>query len=164
MKTLYLIRHAKSSWDNPSLSDFARPLNKRGKNDAPFMGAVLMSKNIVPDQIISSSANRAISTARAIAEKVNFNTNDIIEDEKIYHADIIELLKVINALNNEWNTVFLFGHNPGFTYLAEYLSGEHYGSIPTTGIAGFQFEIEDWNAVSKNSGVNIFFDYPKNHY
>ena len=161
---MYLIRHAKSSWDNPSLNDFARPLNKRGSNDAPFMGEILLNIKIFPDQIISSSAKRAISTARLIASKIKYDLIDIIEDKKIYHADVNDLLAVINSFKKEWNNVFLFGHNPGLTYLAEYLTDEHYGNIPTTGIVGIQFEIDDWNSVSKNSGTSIFYDYPKSHY
>lgn len=163
MKKLYLIRHAKSSWEDPSLSDFARPLNSRGLKDAPLMAGLLKRKEILPDKIISSPAKRALSTAKIIAEELHFPLKDILKEESIYQGGINELTELVCKLDNQWTTVFVFGHNPGLSYLAEYLSGEHYGNIPTCGITAIEFNVDQWQEVSRSSGTNIFYEYPKKH-
>lgn len=163
MKKLYLIRHAKSSWDNPSLSDFARPLNPRGKRDAPLMANILNKKEIRPDKIVSSPAKRALSTAEVFALELDYPLNEIQKEEKIYHGSVNDLSECINSFEKSWKTVFLFGHNPGLTYFAEYLCGEHFGNIPTTGIVALEFHVDSWQEVSRNSGRNFFYDYPKKH-
>lgn len=164
MKYLYLIRHAKSSWDDHNLKDFDRPLNERGLNDAPLMGNVLRSTGIKVNKIISSPAKRAIDTAHIVAEKVAYPPGEILEDPNIYHSGLPELMKMICGFNEKWESVFFIGHNPGFTQLAEVLTSENFGNIPTCGIVGIELPIDRWMETSRGIGVNIFYDYPKKHY
>ncbi len=161
MKTLFLIRHAKSSWADVGMDDFDRPLNDRGKNNAPFMGKLLAKDKILPELMISSPAKRAITTARKIAEEISFPKNKIIEDKKIYEADVSTLLGIINHVDDNINSLFLFGHNPGFTDFLNYLTGENISNIPTCGIAEIRFDMYSWSEVSKESGKLVRFDYPK---
>ncbi len=162
MKTLYLVRHAKSSWKDSSLDDIERPLNKRGKRDAPFMGELLKEKGINPELIISSSAKRASKTAQAIAEQIGYPKKDIIFDEEIYEASSRELIDYIKQLDDKFNSVMLFGHNPGFTMLNNYLSKKYIDNIPTCGIVALEFN-NSWKDIGKNSAKYLFFDYPKKY-
>ncbi len=161
-KKLYIIRHAKSSWDSPTLKDFDRPLNERGLNDAPSMGRRLFNREVLPDLIISSEANRAQTTARLIAKEVNYPETNIQFTKDIYHASIKEMIQLINQIDSQYNTVFLFGHNPTFTELAEYIADEAYGTLPTCGIVGIELTVDRWELVSAACGQEIYFDYPKN--
>lgn len=163
MKELYIIRHAKSSWSSPSLKDFDRPLNDRGLFAAPEMGRRLVSKSIIPDCMISSPANRAISTAKLIANEY-LNTIEIIEESKLYHASISFLLGVVNEISKDQNKVFIVGHNPGVTDFAEYLSNQHFGNLPTAAVVGIRFEFDDWSLISGSTGDVIFYDFPKNQH
>ena len=133
MKHLYLIRHAKSSWSNPLLDDFERPLNQRGKTNAPFMAKVLLEKQIFPDFIFSSPAKRAKTTAEIFAEQLNF-TNDIAFEKSLYLTSTKTLLDILHRIPNTYNTVFLFGHNPELTQFANELNSTHIDNIPTSGI------------------------------
>ena len=162
MKTLYLIRHGKSSWANQSLQDFDRPLNHRGERDVPFMGKRLREYD-TPDLILSSSANRAISTARIIAGKVGYAEARILEDETMYLASEKTLLSIIREIDNQYKTVMLFGHNPGFTMLANDLTNYFVENIPTCGVFCITFNIERWQQVGLGNGTVAFFDYPKLH-
>jgi phosphohistidine phosphatase len=161
MKKLYLIRHAKSSWKDLTQGDFERPLNARGKLNAPFMGKQLQARGEEIDHFISSPAKRAISTARMVTNELG--KDNIQEEPRIYHASVTTLLNVINGLNNEWNSVALFGHNPGLTNLTEYLSGTDIHNMPTTGMVRIDFDSDDWALVSRQSGSLIWFDYPKRY-
>ncbi|MDN5200810.1 histidine phosphatase family protein [Fulvivirgaceae bacterium BMA10] len=161
MKTLYLVRHAKSSWDFPGLADFDRPLNGRGKRNAPEMGARLRSRSVKPDLLISSPAKRAYGTAKRIAEEIAYSKDKIQTNKLIYHGSEANLLEVIRSQNNNINSVMLFGHNPGFTDLANVLSDDWFDNIPTCGIVAIQFEIENWKEVQPKKGKVIFYDYPK---
>lgn len=161
MIRLYLIRHAKSSWKNTRLSDFDRPLNKGGKNDLPLMGNRLKRDLNIPNAIITSPANRACTTAKSIAEKLNFPVSQIIEEPQIYEASASTILNIVNQFNDQNKTYFVFGHNPGFTYLAEKLSGEYFGNIPTLGVVGIEFPFDSWQFVSAETGQCIYYNYPK---
>lgn len=160
MKTLYLIRHAKSSWDNENLSDFERPLSKRGLRDAPLMGKLLLSKEIYPDMILSSPANRAKSTAEVIKEEIGFK-KDIVFDDSIYHSSCANLLHTIKSLDDKHNIVFMLGHNPSFNSLSYKLSHKDIGNIPTCGIVGIKFNIQKWESL--DLGEMVIFEYPKKH-
>ncbi len=162
MKRLVLIRHAKSSWDNPRLDDFDRPLNKRGTRDAPMMGERLAKAGVKPDVIVSSPANRAITTARVIADAVGYDSAAIRQAEQIYEASIHDLLDVIHQLPDGADLAFMFGHNPGFTRLSYHLSGEDVDNIPTCGVFTIDFPVESWTAVKEDKGVFVSFDFPKN--
>lgn len=161
-RTLYLARHAKSSWKDSSLSDFERPLNKRGKNDAPAMGEILKERNVKPDLIISSPAKRAKKTACIIGEKIGYPEDKIVFNKDIYEASSRELLSIIHNLNGNINSVMLFGHNPAFTMLNNILGDKYIDNIPTCGVVALQFE-KSWNELNEKSGKLLFFEYPKLH-
>ena len=163
MKKLYLIRHAKSSWSNPGLSDFERPLNKRGLQDAAIMGKVLKQTLSKPDCVLTSSARRALETAEIIADKIGFPTKKVIIDERIYNAVTYDLLEIITELDDNSDTVVLFGHNPGMTNLANLLNDVEIDNIPTCGIFAIEFNTKTWRKISEKSGSFISFDYPKNY-
>lgn len=161
MKTLFLIRHAKSSWDNPSLKDFDRPLNKRGFRDAPFMARMLAKKMSAPDKLVSSPAKRAFTTATYFAEAFGIHGDDIHQDVAIYEAYTTELLYIINRLDPSWDTVCLFGHNPGFTNLANQFTDEVIPNIPTCGIVQISGAIKDWQDFRPDKVALRAFYYPK---
>jgi len=160
MKTLYLVRHAKSSWKNQGLTDFDRPLNKRGKRDAPLMGEVLNDKKINPDFIISSSAKRAKKTATEIAAKIGFPLKKISFNDEIYEASMSTLMGLLKKLNDKYESVMIFGHNPGLTVLNNHISKHYIDNIPTCGIVALQFN-KKWSELDKNSCGHIFFEHPK---
>lgn len=161
MKKLYIIRHAKSSWKNMELEDFDRPLNKRGKENAPLMGIRLKVKKVVPDLILSSPALRARSTANILAKKVKFK-KDILYNKDIYEASTTTLHKMLTRIEDENDVVFLIGHNPGLNMLVEkYVN--FYENIPTCGIVEIEFDCEKWLDISHYNAKFISFDYPKKH-
>jgi phosphohistidine phosphatase len=163
MKRLYLIRHAKSSWAEPGLPDFERPLNGRGKTDAPFMGRRLADHGVRPDLIVSSPAKRARKTARCIAEAVGFARDSIRFDETIYEAEVPSLLGAIARVPAECETLFFVGHNFGISDLAAWLLGRDIGVLPTCGIVGIEFDGLSWPDLSEGSGRLLFVDFPKKH-
>jgi len=162
MKRLTLVRHAKSSWKDESLRDFDRPLNKRGKHDAPMMGARLAQRKLKPDLIVSSPAKRAIRTARVIADAIGYPRKQISEQNSIYEASHDALLEMIQEFDDTFQHMMLFGHNPAFTYLAKSLIHEHIENVPTCGIVCIDFDVGSWSAVDHGKGQLVFFDYPKN--
>jgi len=163
VKTLFIIRHAKSSWDASNVDDFDRPLNERGKRDAPRMGKRFKEKDIHPDLMVSSPAKRALSTAKKIAEVLKYKKDDIKSDRRLYHADEETILTVIRELKDNRNVVMLFGHNPGLTEFVNSLmdGSQDIDNIPTCGVVAFQFSIEHWTEIDWGKGKMLFFDYPK---
>ena len=159
---LILVRHAKSSWDDAGLQDFDRPLNKRGLKNAPEMGKRFANRNLDVDAIISSPANRAITTAELIANEISFDKKDIIQNSEIYEADLSTLVNVVTGIDDKFNHVILVGHNPSFTYLCNYLSDAQLANMPTCSMAHIKFKVETWNDITKHSGELIEFDFPKN--
>lgn len=159
-KQLLLVRHGKSDWGNLDLKDFDRPLNKRGKENAPEMAERLVQRGFKFDLIVSSPAKRAKSTAKFFAEA--YQVDDIQYEESIYEANTTALLKVINGLDDSAETVIMFGHNPGFTDLANELSDADIYNIPTAGMVLMSFPFDSWKMVSRGRGELVFFDYPKN--
>lgn len=163
MKTLYLIRHAKSSWDFPNLSDFERPLNERGQRDAPFMGKLLSERIKSPQIIYSSPAKRAITTAEIIAEFLGYDVNSIIKNENIYEAAVSDLMRIINNNSDEYSSLMLFGHNPGFTLISNYLADKKITNLPTCGFVQIDFNLNSWNNIEGSSGNLMHFEYPKKY-
>lgn len=161
MKTLYVIRHAKSSWDDPTLTDFERPLNNRGKKDAPEMAKRLEKRNVMPDLLLSSPAERAITTCKAIAEKIQYPLSKIKTDKNLYHAEDAEILRIIQGLDNTYSCVWIFGHNPGLTDFVNLVADAGIDNIPTAGVVACSLTINSWDEAGKKNGSVIFFDYPK---
>jgi phosphohistidine phosphatase len=163
-KNLFLIRHAKSSWEYPELRDHDRPLNKRGKRDAPLMAKVLKKEKIKPDLILSSSAVRAFEFAKVIADELGYKKNKIEVREELYMASENDLLKTVKSISDSCEIVFLVGHNPEITNFANSLSDYKTENIPTSGIFIIGFEIEKWSEVDFGKGKFIAFEYPKKYY
>jgi phosphohistidine phosphatase len=160
-KSLYLVRHAKSDWSIPGRADFDRDLNSRGMMDAPQMGRKLYDMGVLPELIISSPAVRARKTAEFIAEQLKYETEKIDFKEDIYEASLRTMLSIINQFSNSYNNIMLFGHNPGFTYLAEYLTKENLEDIPTCGVVYIDFAVDGWNEISGGSGSMKWLISPK---
>jgi len=161
MKHLFLNRHAKSDWAQTGLSDAKRPLNDRGLRDAPMMGNRLAERKENIELIVSSPATRALTTAVIIAEHILYPIEKIVQEPRIYEARVNDLLKIVNDLDNKYDSVILFGHNPGFTDFADYLTGAGILNIPTCGICKITFDISYWDEVSAHSGNMDYFDFPK---
>lgn len=165
MKVVYFVRHAKSSWSDMSLKDFDRPLNKRGKRDAPFMAQKLKEFGVQPDAIISSPANRAITTARHFAAALDIKPKKIIQEEGIYEAWGQAVIKIIQALPNQLETILVFGHNPAFTMIANSFSGgRDIDNVPTCGIVKVEATIDHWNDFEGATGKVKDFYYPKQYF
>jgi len=163
MKTLYLIRHAKSDWSDESLSDFDRPLNKRGVKDAPLMGSKLLERGILPNLILSSPALRAKTTAHAIAQALSYPTDSIRYIHALYASDAQTILSIIRDVSASVETLFLFGHNPEITECANFITGGDIDNIPTCGVVAIQLKNDSWESIGRNSADIIEFDFPKKY-
>ncbi|MBX2963786.1 MAG: histidine phosphatase family protein [Cyclobacteriaceae bacterium] len=163
MKTLIIVRHAKSSWDNPTLSDFNRPLNDRGLHDAPRMAKRFKEKELIPERLISSPAKRAHDTAIIIAGIIGYPETSIIQNKKLYHAEEDEILDVVQGFPEPDDVIMLFGHNPGLTDFANRLMDIHIDNIPTCGVAASSIAVDRWKEVNWSTAKLLFFDYPKLH-
>jgi phosphohistidine phosphatase len=161
VKTLYIIRHAKSSWVDVGLRDFDRPLSERGEKDAPRMGKRLKERAVVPDLLLSSPAKRAIKTGKFIAKALDYPKEKIVQDKRLYHADADAILAILSTMNDAHDTVLLFGHNPGLTEFANMLLNQTIMNIPTTGVVAGRLSIVSWKNVKPGCGKMIFFDFPK---
>ncbi len=162
MKNIILVRHAKSSWSNMALADHDRPLNERGKHNAPEMGKRLNKKRIQPDLLLSSTAKRARATAKKIAKEIDYPKEKIQTTKMLFHADGGNIIEVIKSLDDSLNTVMIFGHNPGFTTCSNALTGGAISNIPTCGVASIELHVQSWSETSPGLGMLLFFDYPKN--
>jgi len=163
MKQLFLVRHAKSSWKDTSLTDFERPLNKRGKRDAPFMGKLFYEMNIKPDLIISSTAVRAYTTAKTVAENIGYPVEKIEATKFLYECNSNELIDFIRSVDNKINSLMIFGHNPTLTLTHNYLSDKRIDNIPTCALAAIEFYTDNWKKIEIGSGRNFLFEYPKKY-
>ena len=161
MKDLILVRHAKSSWRDPSLDDHSRPLNKRGKRDAPEMGDRLARRGYDPHLLISSSAVRAVETARTIAGKLGYSRKRIRVEKLLYLSGVDVLLEVIRGVDATVQTLMLFGHNPGFTDLANLLGPRDIFNMPTCGVLHLRYDTATWNEIGQVAGEEVFYDFPK---
>ncbi len=163
MRTLYITRHAKSSWDDPRADDFHRPLNDRGQRDAPFMAQVFSSRNEPVDLLMSSTAVRALSTAHLFAKSMGKERSAVQEDRLMYLADLPTLIKRVEQLPDSAKRVMLFGHNPGLSELVEYLGDADLGEIPTCAIVRIDLPIDSWAEASMGLGSVVWSDFPKRH-
>lgn len=162
MKTLILIRHAKSSWGEPGLIDSERPLNDRGKKDAPEMAKRLKKKELKIDLLLTSSAKRAKKTAKLFAEELKINKDEILEQEELYGATNVEFQAVVGSIKDRYDTVAVFSHNPGITDYANQLTSVRIDNMPTCSIFAVQADVTKWEEFTKAEKSFLFFDYPKN--
>ncbi|MGB3223782.1 MAG: histidine phosphatase family protein [Desulforhopalus sp.] len=162
MQRLYLIRHAKSSWSNPDLDDFARPLNKRGKVDCSEMAARLGRAGIRPDLIAASPAKRAKKTAICMAKGTGYDKDSICYYDELYLGTVSYHLQLIEELFSGVDVLFLVGHNNTMTELAEYLTGARFGNVPTCGIIAVEYADPQKFSADAGAGKILFFDFPKN--
>jgi phosphohistidine phosphatase len=161
MKTLYIVRHAKSSWDHDGLSDFERPLNQRGHKDAPMMGTRLKHRQAVPAVIRASAANRAITTARLIAEELGYPLDRIEVDAGMYGAGPSDILAIVRELPENAEEAMLVGHNPTMQILAHRLGGFTGDNLPTCGICCIDIEAASWQEAASSTGRIRYYEYPK---
>lgn len=159
-KRLNLLRHAKSDWEDPSMPDFDRPLSKRGKRDAPNMGARMHAKQITPRLFISSTALRARTTAQLVMAELGLSARLILA-ENLYLASAHEMLEILCAHGSGYDDVVLVGHNPGITDLANRISDAQIDNIPTCGWFALEAAIQNWEELRTTKGNFTFFDYPK---
>ena len=162
MKRVVIVRHAKAvpyGYD----ADFERELTGRGEKDAGNIGRELNRKVIVPDLMISSPAARALKTAQIFAENLGFEISRIQEKMAIYDGlTTAEFLAIIHQLPENVQTVFFFGHNPGFHYLVSNLLTEFWGEMPTCSTVGIDFDVENWSEIEARTGKTAFHFVPKN--
>ena len=161
-KILFLVRHAKSSWKDPSLNDHDRSLNKRGEQNAPLMAARLRKRGIIPKIIFSSTANRAVTTSKIFAQEIGIRENQINYQRQLYHASVQDLITIIKAISDKFDSVMLCGHNPGFTELAYYEWNLPVHNHPTSGVLELKFKVDSWNDIADEKIHSAKFDYPKN--
>ena len=161
MKQLTLIRHAKSSWKYPELADRERPLNKRGERDAPAMGHRLARRGFSPELVLSSPAERVLTTAKTIMEAAGYSDDDIVVDERIYGASGSGLIAILRETDDALDRVVLFGHNPDLTWVINRLSTVALDNLPTCGIAHLTLPIERWAELGTAPAVDVEIDYPK---
>jgi phosphohistidine phosphatase len=162
MKTLTLVRHAKSSWKDTSLADRDRPLNKRGKNDAPDMGRRIAAAGIRPSLIVSSPAKRAWTTAKFIADAIGYPREFLQRDSTLYLASVDDILDVVAAQDVAFNSLMLVGHNPGFTAFANYLVPGLTNNVPTAGVVSVELDSDDWSLYDRPDVELLLYDFPKN--
>ena len=161
MKSLTIVRHAKSSWKDRGLADRERPLNKRGERDAPIMGKRVAEAGIRPSQIISSPAVRAWTTARIFARELGYPPEFLQREDGLYLGSLDNLLDVIATQDNGFNNLMLFGHNPGLTDLVNYLVPGLTSNLPTTGVVSVNLDCDDWMLYDRPATELILHDYPK---
>ena len=161
MKILLLIRHAKSSWDDASISDFDRPLNGRGKRDAPVMAHRLLEKKIKIDAFISSPAKRARKTATIFSNEYKGGKDRVILKSELYLAGEEAFYGVISKMDNKYESIAIFSHNPGLTDFANQLTDTRTDNIPTSGIFAVKADCKKWREFKMAKKEFMFLDYPK---
>ena len=161
MKRSIFVRHAKSSWDNPSLRDIERPLNKRGLSDAPLMASRMKSYALPNTIIVSSPANRAYSTARYFAKEIQISFDDVLQIEDLYMASRWEVVKVVENLPDEVDCAFIFGHNPCQTSLINFFGADSVHNVPTCGAFVVDSDCEHWSDFIDTKPKIKAYYYPK---
>mgnify|MGYP001812545662 FL=1 len=161
MKSLTIVRHAKSSWKHHGLSDRERPLNKRGERDAPVMAGRVAETGIRPSQIISSPAVRAWTTAKVFARELGYPAEFLQREDGLYLASLDNLLDVVATQDPGFNHLMLFGHNPGLTDLVNYLVPGLTSNLPTSGVVSVNLETDDWMLYDRPPTELVLHDYPK---
>jgi phosphohistidine phosphatase len=161
VKSLLLIRHAKSSWDSPANSDRERPLNERGRSDVPLIASELKRRGILPDLILASDAVRAWQTAQLLTSGMGLPAHSIQKDARIYLSDSNHLQAIIRGIPDSHAVVFVVGHNPTIGECAASLSGEDLDHLPTCGVFAIDLPVESWSKIRPGIGTKRFFIAPK---
>jgi phosphohistidine phosphatase len=161
-RRITLLRHAKSDWNSPTRNDYDRPLNARGKHDAPRMGQQLRKRGLHPQLILSSSALRAISTAQIVALELGYDPESVQTDDGLYLATPKKILQILCETGESYANVLLVGHNPGLTDLANRISNANIANIPTCGALSVELDASNWDALDDHAGQLVWFDCPKN--
>lgn len=162
MKRVIIARHAKSDWSEAGLDDIDRPLKFRGVSDAYNMAGRLKKRKIHPDLILSSPATRAIHTALIHARELLCDPDVLRITNTLYHSGPGDIIEMIRKLDEQYHSIMLFGHNPGFTDLANHFLAVPLDNIPTAGIVILDFQAATWQEVQRGALVADAFDYPKN--
>ena len=162
MKILTIVRHAKSSWKDNSLPDNKRPLNRRGERDAPIMGERIHEHGIRPSLIVSSPATRAWTTAKIIAQAINYPREFLQKEDDLYLASLDEILDVVVAQDNGFNNLMIVGHNPGMTDFANFLVPGLTNNLPTAGVVSVEIDQDDWSLYGRPTAKLLVHDWPKN--
>lgn len=160
-RRLTLMRHAKSSWKDADLDDHDRPLNTRGKHDAPIMGQRLLARGARPSLIMTSTAKRARATAKAIADEINYPREFLQSESDLYLAGPAQILAVLGKQDDQFHDVLLVAHNPGLTDLLVQLAGVRIDNVPTAGIACLEAQLGNWADAAKATWNLVYFDSPK---
>ena len=161
MKILTLLRHAKSSWDDPGLADRDRPLNRRGERDAPKMGERINSAGIRPSLIVSSPAVRAWTTAKVVAREISYPLEFLQREADLYHASLDTLIDVVARQDDGFNSILVVGHNPGLTDFANFLCPDLTDNLPTAGVVSVGLNCDDWNIRACVPAELQVHDWPK---
>lgn len=161
MKSITLLRHAKSSWKTSGLTDRDRPLNERGERDAPVMGERIGSQDIRPSLIVSSPATRAWKTAKIIADSINYPREFLQRDDRLYLASVESIIDVIEDQDTGFNHIMVVGHNPGMTQFANYLIPNLTTNLPTCGVVSVVIDSDDWDLSAQPDATLTLLDYPK---
>jgi phosphohistidine phosphatase len=163
MKTLILVRHAKTEQIHSQITDFERNLLNKGVKDAHFVSLKLLDKNIIPDLIISSPAKRALKTAEIFADNFDYPKKNIVVNDMIYnHYTTSEFVNLLSEVNDKFQTLMIFGHNPNFEILAYRFTNEFNKHLPTAGLIGIHFNVDSWKKVEAGEGKILYFFHPKN--
>jgi phosphohistidine phosphatase len=160
-KILYLVRHAKSSWDDPSLADKDRPLSPRGLSSAPEMGRRLAAQGHKPDLVISSPARRALATAKKIAKETGYSESKVITDDHLYFSGTRNMVDLLENLDDKYTKVMIVGHNPAMSSLLNILCDSSVENMPTCAVAVVSFDMASWSELSMSDGELLAYDYPK---
>jgi len=163
MKTLYLVRHAKSDWSHAQQTDFERGLSNRGVKDLDLISNLISSLIQVPDCLLSSPANRAFTTAKVFAEKFGLSDSDVLIEDGLYANSTKFIIKTLADTNDKFQSLMIFGHNPDITSLASYFSGTYFENVPTTGVVALEFDCSSWKNIEDKNAKVLFFEYPKKH-
>jgi phosphohistidine phosphatase len=161
MKSLLLVRHAKSSWADPGQQDIDRPMNDRGKQDAPDMARRLKQRSIHIDLLVSSPAKRARKTAKLFAEELDIRKDDILVVDRLYLAGHDDFISAITSIDDKYTTIALFSHNPGITSFANSLTDVRLDNMPTASIFAVTANTQTWRTFPDSVKQFLFFDYPK---
>lgn len=161
MKRLYFLRHAKSSWEDGSLSDLERPLKERGKKDVELMSDELLHRNLSMGRIISSHAKRTRLTASLLCKYMNWDSSIIEFNERLYHAFYYDVVEIIQSVDDDISDLMIVGHNPTITNFVNKFSEEYIANVPTSGLIILNIDVKSWKDFSQMNAKLEDFIFPK---